>query len=101
VLAVGEVEALSLDLTVAPFRVAHRGPSLDRACTKDWFGVRPAQGFGSTLEVARSASKLIIAAHAVCGAGRPSRGPARRAPDAVSDALVSMLLNGGYGYEDL
>jgi hypothetical protein len=32
---------------------------------------------------------------------RPSRGPAVRAPGAVSGALVSMLLNGGCGYEEL
>jgi hypothetical protein len=32
---------------------------------------------------------------------RPSRGPAVRAPDAVSGVLLSMLLKGGCGYEEL
>ena len=30
----------------------------------------------------------------------PLRGPARRVPEGIRDLLVSILLNGGFGYED-
>jgi molecular chaperone IbpA len=71
------------------------GPSLPAfgsyAHYRSWLQRRVAQEVAGTLEIATGISNLILAAR-TARRWVPCGGPELRAPDAVSDALVSMLL---------
>jgi HSP20 family molecular chaperone IbpA len=56
---------------------------------------------GRALDTIPSHPNSLLATRWRGAPGRPIMRPGRWAPDMVSDALVSMLLNGGCGYEDL